>query len=73
MAAIRPAVHPSATIDQRLRQLGSTIRWAPAPLWGSSTREHARYAAYLAGSILGWTFAGLAMAAIVGRALGLLG
>jgi hypothetical protein len=73
MAAIRPDVHPTATLDQRLRQLGTTIRWAPAPLWGTSTSEHARYAVYLAGSIVGWTLAGLAMAAIVGRALGLLG
>lgn len=73
MAAIRPDVHATATLDQRLRQLGTTIRWAPAPLWGTSTSEHARYAVYLAGSIVGWTLAGLAMAAIVGRALGLLG
>jgi hypothetical protein len=71
MVTIRPDVHPSVSLDQRVRQLGATIRWAPAPRWGTSTREHVRFAGYLGGSILGWTALGLVTAAIIGTALGL--
>jgi hypothetical protein len=70
MATLGSDLHPSLSLDQRVRQLGATIRWAPAPLWGTTTGEHLRYGGYLAGSILGWTALGLAMAAIIGAALG---
>lgn len=70
MVTIRPDVRRSASLDSRVRELASTVRWAPAPRWGTSTRERARYTSYLAGSIVGWTGLGLAVAALIGRALG---
>ena len=60
---------PTDALDVRLRTLSHTIRWAPAPRWGSTTGERARYTGYLSGSIIGWTVAGLGMAALIGRAL----
>ena len=73
MSTMQHTVHPAPSVDERLRTLGRTVRWAPAPRWGSTPAEHARYAVYLGGSILGWIVAGLAIAALVGTALGLLG
>ncbi|MBO3084088.1 chemotaxis protein CheW [Cellulomonas fengjieae] len=70
MATIRPDVRPARRLEERVRELATTVRWAPAPRWGSSTREHTRYAGYLGGSIVGWTALGLATAAVIGRALG---
>lgn len=63
------AVHPSPV--PRLRHLVETVRWAPAPVWGESAGEHARFSLYLAGSMLAWAVAGLVMAALLGTALGL--
>ena len=65
--------HPSPTTPRdRVRRLVDTVRWAPAPIWGESGNEHTRFTVYLAGSMLAWAVAGLAMAALIGTALGLL-
>jgi hypothetical protein len=73
MTTVNATVRPSPSTRDLVRQLGRTIRWAPAPLWGRTAGERGRYVAYLGGSILGWTLAGLAMAALLARALGVAG
>ena len=65
------AVHPSPTPRDRVRRLVQTVRWAPAPIWGESTGEHARFSVYVAGSMLAWAAAGLVMAALIGTGLDL--
>jgi hypothetical protein len=67
------AMQPSDTFDDRVRSLGRTIRWAPAPTWGETSGEHVRFAGYLVGSMVAWTLAGLAIAGLLGRALGNIG
>ena len=65
-----PSTRPPLSRD-RVRRLVDTVRWAPAPVWGESGGEHTRFSVYLAGSMLAWAVAGLAMAALIGTALGL--
>ena len=73
MSIARVSVRPSSSPLERVRTLTETVRWAPAPRWGVSARERRRFAAYLSGSIVGWTLLGLAVAALTGQALGLVG
>ena len=73
MSIARVNVRPSSSPLERVRTLTETVRWAPAPRWGASAREHRLFTVYLSGSILAWTLLGLAVAALLGRALGLAG
>ncbi len=73
MSALQAPVHPVPSLAERTRQLGRTVRWAPAPRWGTTPAQHRWFVVYLGGSMLAWTLAGLAMSALLGRALGLVG
>lgn len=53
----------------RLRHLGETIRWAPAPRFEGPARDRWRYVGYLAGSMLLWTSLTLVVVAALARAL----
>ncbi len=41
----------------RLRNVGETVYYAPAPARGPGFAAQARYAAYVVGSAIGWTLA----------------
>lgn len=62
MPATRTATHES--LD--LRRVLVTVRTAPAPRWEGSAADRARYVAYVAGSMVGWTALGLGSSALVG-------
>lgn len=53
----------------RLRHLGETVRWAPAPYFEGPARDRWRYVGYLAGSMLLWTALTLVVVAGLARAL----
>ncbi|MDO8105819.1 chemotaxis protein CheW [Isoptericola sp. b441] len=75
MTSTTPAVtHPSHTRPAgQARELIDLVRWAPAPRWEGGAGARARYLAYLLGSMLAWTAAGLGVAAALGRLTGLAG
>lgn len=60
---------PALPLRARLRHLGETIRWAPAPRFEGTARDRWRYVAYLAGSMLLWTALTLVVVAGLARAL----
>jgi hypothetical protein len=63
----RPSHH--LPLRARLRHLGETIRWAPAPHFEGPARDRWRYVGYLAGSVLLWTALTLVVVAGLARAL----
>jgi len=60
-----------ASAPVTVRSIAHAVRWAPAPLWEPGHR--ARFVAYLGGSMIAWTAVGLGIAALLARALPLLG
>lgn len=62
---------PTAPLTTRLSEVADTVRWAPAPRWGSSAAEHGKYVGYLGGSMLAWTLIGVLSAAAFGWVLSL--
>jgi len=62
---------PSTPPSARVSQLIESIRWAPAPQWGTSAADHTRYVTYLAGSMLAWTLLGVLLAAGIGALVSL--
>lgn len=64
-------VHRST--DARAREIVNAIRFAPAPRWEGPASKRSRYVAYLLGSMLAWTAAGLGIAAALGGLTGLAG
>ncbi|AEE44501.1 hypothetical protein [Cellulomonas fimi] len=64
---------PAAPATTRLVQLVSTIRWAPAPRFEGDAAHRATYVAYLVGSMLAWTLAGVVVAVGIDRLLALAG
>jgi hypothetical protein len=71
LMAISTPILPSTSTSTRIAQIVQTIRWAPAPQWGSSTADHGRYVTYLAGSMLAWTVLGVLLAAGIGELVSL--
>lgn len=59
--------------DARAREILDAVRFAPAPRWEGPASKRSRYIAYLAGSMIAWTAAGLAIAAALGHLTGLAG
>ncbi|MGY4642351.1 chemotaxis protein CheW [Cellulomonas sp. URHB0016] len=59
--------HAPTDVTARVR----AVRWAPPPLWEPGRR--ARFIAYVGASMVAWTAVGLGLAALLGRALPLLG
>jgi hypothetical protein len=72
MSAVTPTFS-SIPLSRRVADLLETVRWAPAPRWGSTAAEHGRFAVYLVGSMLAWTLIGVGSGALLGQALGLIG
>ncbi len=62
-AAVLPAARPSS---DRVRRVVETVRWAPAPRFAGSAADKTRFVVYVAGSMVGWTAAGLGIAALLG-------
>ncbi len=60
-----------ASAPVTVRSVAHAVRWAPAPQWEPGRRG--RFVAYLGGSMVAWTAVGLAIAALLARALPLLG
>lgn len=58
-------------VGQRVRALVDTVRWAPAPRFEGSVADRWRFVAYLGGSMVAWTVAGLGVTAAIGRLAGL--
>ncbi|MBT0993688.1 chemotaxis protein CheW [Cellulomonas sp. DKR-3] len=61
-----PPARPSLPLPARLRSLVETVRWAPAPRFEGTPTRRWLFVAYLAGSMLAWTLAGVAIAAALG-------
>jgi len=60
---------PAPSLSMRTNRLVETVRWAPAPRWGSSAAEHGTYVVYLVGSALAWITVGLLASAALGAIL----
>ena len=60
---------PAPSLSTRLSRLLETVRWAPAPRWGSTAAEHVAYGVYLVGSMLAWIVIGVGAAAALGAIL----
>ncbi|QCB94725.1 chemotaxis protein CheW [Cellulomonas shaoxiangyii] len=60
-------------LGTRLRHLGETIRWAPAPYFEGAPGQRLRFLGYLAGSVLLWTTLTLVVLTALGRALATIG
>lgn len=59
-------VRPALPLSVRLRKLGETVRWAPAPRFEGSAARRWAFVGYVAGSMLAWTVVGVAVAAALG-------
>lgn len=57
---------PAPSLSTRASRFFETVRWAPAPRWGSTTAEHVTYAVYLLGSMLAWIAIGVLASAALG-------
>ncbi|WP_246117323.1 chemotaxis protein CheW [Cellulomonas composti] len=60
---------PALPVRVRVRHAVETVRWAPAPRWEGSFADRMRFVAYLGGSMVAWTLAGVGAAAIFGAIL----
>jgi hypothetical protein len=60
------STRPALPLPVRLRKLGETIRWAPAPCFEGTAARRWMFVGYMAVSMLAWTIAGLAVAAALG-------
>lgn len=67
------ASHETLPSSAELRELVETVRWAPAPRWGLTPREHVRYSVYLLGSIVAWTVIGLGATWLLGAFVSAIG
>ncbi len=62
-AVVLPAARPSS---DRVRRVVETFRWAPAPRFAGTAADRVRFVGYLVGSMVGWTAAGVGVAALLG-------
>ena len=60
---------PAPSLSTRVSRVLETVRWAPAPRWGTSAGEHVAYSVYLVGSMLAWIIVGLGVSAALGAVL----
>ena len=60
---------PAPSLSTRVSRVLETVRWAPAPRWGSTAAEHGTYVVYLVGSMLAWIAVGLGVSAALGAVL----
>ena len=60
---------PAPSLSTRVSRVLETVRWAPAPRWGSTDAEHGTYVVYLVGSMLAWIVVGLGVSAALGAVL----
>jgi hypothetical protein len=60
---------PAPSLSNRFSRVLETVRWAPAPRWGSTAAEHGMYVVYLVGSMLAWIVVGLGVSAALGAVL----
>jgi hypothetical protein len=69
MSAVTISAPAAVSPRVRVRKAVETLRWAKAPYWEGDAAHKARFVAYVAGSVVGWTGLGLAVAAGMGALL----